>query len=186
MGIKNQSIEAKTRIAERRALVATWTSKGYSAQEISKKLAVKGFVTNRNEKGKKGKPLSVAAVKADIKKAEIYWRQVCAQKVDTHKARQLQELNELRKCAWEAHNHDLVLKIIDKAMALLGTKAPPPQEKNDGATQITQYTQYNLLSDSDRNGRVAELLDRARERTAKALAGSKTCVDSTSKTASSV
>jgi hypothetical protein len=67
---------------------------------------------------------SLSTIHKDLQAIQEDWRSHARQDIATHKARQLAELNELRRAAWQAKDYRLALSVLREEIALLGTDAP--------------------------------------------------------------
>lgn len=141
----------KAIIEQRRALVASMRVKGLSQREIVANLTDHGYVNPKTEK-----PWSLGIINSDIAHTESEWREACTKDVCEHKARQLAEINAVKKSAWGSKEYAVVLKAIDQEAHILGTKAPIKQELSgkDGkpmevASTITVYIPDNGRNDRD-------------------------------------
>lgn len=116
--------------------VATLLLRGLSVRKIAEVLATPTVSENGREKKnplhlinpKTEKPFSVMVVHRDIEELEAKWRENALVLVDQHRARQLAELEEVKRRAWAASDLDMVLKTIQTEMKLLGTPMPEKQE----------------------------------------------------------
>ena len=99
-------------IEERRQMVAHLRVRGATIREIATHLRTKGISR------------SIGTVHRDTKIIEEEWRQHARQDIATHKARQLAELNEIRRAAWRDKDYRLALQVLREEIALLGTDEP--------------------------------------------------------------
>lgn len=140
----------KAIIEQRKALVASMRCKGLSQREIVANLTANKYI---NEKQKK--PWSLGVINSDIKAIEMEWRTACTRDISEHKARQLAEIGEIKKHAWNAKEYAVVLKAIDQESHILGTKAPVKQELSgkDGKPMEVTSTITVYIPDNGRNDR---------------------------------
>ncbi len=117
LNTSNGAIEAK-----RLELVAALRLRGRTQREIQQALAAQLLnpVT--------GEAYSLGTINGDIKKLERNWRKAAADTIDEHKARQLAEIGEVKRQAWNDKDAALVLRAIDTEANILGTKAAVRQE----------------------------------------------------------
>ena len=97
---------------ERRQIIARLRLRGLTQREIVDALH------------QQGRGVSIATVNRDLKVVHEQWRSHARQDIATHKARQLAELNELKRAAWQAKDYRLALSVLREEIALLGTDAP--------------------------------------------------------------
>ncbi len=117
LNTSNGAIEAK-----RLESVAALRLRGRTQREIQQALAAQLLnpVT--------GEAYSLGTINGDIKKLERNWRKAAADTIDEHKARQLAEIGEVKRQAWNDKDAALVLRAIDTEANILGTKAAVRQE----------------------------------------------------------
>jgi hypothetical protein len=140
----------KTIIEERKALVASLRLKGLSQREIVSNLTIQ-----KKLNPKTGNPWSLGIINKDIADIEARWRESCSKDIGEHKARQLAEINEVKKHAWKATEFAVVLKAIDQESHLLGTRAAIKQEltgKDGKAIEVSASVQV-YIPDNGRNDR---------------------------------
>ena len=102
----------RARIDERREVVARLRLRGASIREIAKHCRQMGLAR------------SLSTIHKDLRAIQEDWRSHARQDIATHKARQLAELNELRRAAWQSKDYRLALSVLREEIALLGTDAP--------------------------------------------------------------
>jgi hypothetical protein len=120
----------------RQEYVASLLLRGLSERKITEVLATPTVVENGKEKVNPyymlnpatQKPFALTQVHRDIQQLEEKWRASALANVDAHQARQLAELDELKRRAWAVGDFDIVLKAIQTEIKLLGTAAPERQE----------------------------------------------------------
>jgi hypothetical protein len=140
MGMNNSK---KTIIEQRRALVAGLRLKGRTQREIINNLTDNGFVNPKSNK-----PWSLGLINSDIEKIEQKWQEESVRDISKHKARQLAEINEIKKFAWTTKEYAIILKAIDQEANILGTKAAIRQEhtgKDGNPMEITDTTAKSRL-----------------------------------------
>ena len=103
--------------AKRLELVAALRLRGRSQREIQQALA--GQMVNPVTNG----PYSLGTINGDIKRLERQWRKAAADSIEEHKARQLAEIGEVKRQAWNDKDAALVLRAIDLEANIVGTKA---------------------------------------------------------------
>jgi hypothetical protein len=162
---------------KRHVAVAKLVARGYDFNKISEKLNSLGYVT------KTGRPIRPQTIAKDLKEIEQEWLKQSTADISRHKARQFHELQKLKEKAWEKADYDLVLKILDKEMMLLGTKITASDKENPKYVKHeTNNQQFNILTVDERDEGIAKILEAARERKAKLADSSGASVDATSKT----
>ena len=162
---------------ERRAELASLLPRGYSHAELALQLKKKGFCDTG------GKPLSEAIIKADIAALEGYWKEVCAETVDKHRARQLMELTRLKTAAYDGADLELVLKILSKEIDLLGTKVAVKEVGgNASGTTIFDF-RHQAISVDQRDKLAMDVLESARKRVNAPDNADKNSVDAAAQTA---
>lgn len=168
-------------VAARRAAVAKLVARGFDVSSTANKLNKLGYRTAN------GKPLSPTIVGKDLKVIEEEWLQRASADITRHKARQLHELQKIKQEGWKTSNFDLVLKVLDKEMALLGTKVTaidkesPKYVKNE-----TNNQQFNILTVDQRDAGIIKILETARARKAELIAAGGPSVDPVTTPAESV
>jgi len=168
-------------VAARRAAVAKMMAKGYTASDVANKLTKLGYRTP------KGKSINPVLVGKDLRVVEEEWKRQATADISRHKARQFHELQKIKQQAWKNGNFDLILKVLDKEMVLLGTKVTgvdkeqPKYVKNE-----TNNQQFNILTLDERDKRISEILETARDRKTELIAASKPDVETPSTPTESV
>lgn len=166
----------KWTVLERRAKLACLLPRGYSYAELALHLKKAGFCDTG------GKPLPEAVIKADITGIETYWKEVCAESVDKHRARQLMELTKLKSAAYEHDDYELVLKVVSKEIDLLGTKIVAKEANNGGGTTIFDF-RNQAISFEQRDKLAMDVLNSARKRAGQQDNADKNPVDTSTETA---
>lgn len=115
MGLNNSR---QAIIDNRRRQVAVLRLRGMTQREIIDTLE-NGKVVNPDT----GKPWSLGIINSDLKALDAEWRAEAAKAIDEHKARQLAELNEVRRAAWAVKDLATVLKVLKQEVDILGTAA---------------------------------------------------------------
>lgn len=103
--------------AKRLELVAALRLRGRTQREIQQALAGQMLNPATNE------PYSLGTINADIKRLEKQWRKAAADTIGEHKARQLAEISEVKRQAWNDKDTGAVLRALDLEANILGTKA---------------------------------------------------------------
>lgn len=105
-------------IDNRRRQVAILRLRGMTQREIIATLERQGVVNPAT-----GQPWSLGIINIDLKALDAEWRAEAAKAIDEHKARQLAELNEVRRAAWAAKDLVTVLRVLKQEADILGTAA---------------------------------------------------------------
>jgi hypothetical protein len=103
--------------AKRLELVAALRLRGRTQREIQQALAGQMLNPATNE------PYSLGTINGDIKRLEKQWRKAAADTIEEHKARQIAEIGEVKRQAWNDKDTGAVLRAIDLEANILGTKA---------------------------------------------------------------
>lgn len=106
----------------RRERVAHLRLKQLSAREIAEALATGDYPLLNPETGE---PYTHTTILSDIKALNSRWRKDANIATEKHAARQFAEMQETKRLAWQQNDGDLVIKVIDKEMKLLGTMKQP-------------------------------------------------------------
>lgn len=109
----NKSKEAI--IDDRRRQVAAMRLRGMTQREIVEGLESRGRVNDAT-----GNPWSLAIVNRDLKMLKQEWREETMKDVAEHKARNLAELREARRMAWQDRKHYAILQGLKQEAELLG------------------------------------------------------------------
>ena len=128
----------------RRELVAKLRLRGLSMREIAAAVAQSGVINNQT-----GEPFTHVTIKNDLDYLLSEWRDNAAGDTSNHRARQLAEIQQIKREA--ATNHDLRIWLagLKQEADLLGTAAPQRRE-------ITGADGENLF-DSDARRALGEL-----------------------------
>ena len=110
-------------ITARREKVAALRLKGLTQQEITNALAAMG-ITNQET----GKPYSLMSVNCDCKALDKEWRERAAGDTDELRGRQLAEIRQARRAAWQDKDLNAVYRGMELEIKLLGTAAPERSE----------------------------------------------------------
>ena len=103
--------------AKRLELVAALRLRGRTQREIQQALAGQMLNPATNE------PYSLGTINTDIKRLEKQWRKAAADTIEKHKARQIAEIGEVKRQAWNDKDTGAVLRALDLEANILGTKA---------------------------------------------------------------
>ena len=103
--------------AKRLELVAALRLRGRTQREIQQALAGQMLNPATN------KPYSLSTINTDIKRLEKQWRKAAADTIEEHKARQIAEIGEVKRQAWNDKDTGAVLRALDLEANILGTKA---------------------------------------------------------------
>ena len=163
--------EKKISVELRRARVTSYLASGHSSSEILALLEEEGIRVG------KGKRITLSVIDRDKRWIKKQWREETEQSIEEHRQRQLQELEVLKHEAWKAGDRNIVLREIEKQSELLGTKRATEKSSGGTVNVRNQYTQVNLISEDERDTRLAELLESARERRVAAPVEDRACLD---------
>lgn len=123
----------------RREQVAHLRLQGLSAREIADRLSKgpKKLVNpDTNE------PYTHTTILSDLKALKKTWMKSANTATGEHVARQLAEIQEIKRLAWRQRDGDLALKAVEKEMKLLGTmKQPDGIQININIELVTQLVQ---------------------------------------------
>lgn len=116
--------------ARRREMVGQMLSRKMTRREIVETLAEAGEKNPATDEA-----WSLGTIQADAKALERQWRSAAKKDAKVWKARQLAEIEEVKREAWARGKLDIVLSAIDKEMKITGTQAPVQTEVTgkDGA-----------------------------------------------------
>ena len=120
-------------VAKRLELVAALRLRGRTQREIQQALAGQMLNPATNE------PYSLGTINGDIKRLEKQWRKAAADTIEEHKARQVAEIAEVKRQAWNDKDTGAVLRAIDLEANILGTKAAVRSDINatiDGELRV--------------------------------------------------
>lgn len=171
-----RNLATRLGIAARRAAVAKLITRGFDAAGVAVKLTKLGYKTLN------GKNISPAVVGQDMKALEEEWVKKSSADIERHKARQFEELQNVKKEAWKTKNFDLVLKILDKEMVLLGTKVTASDKESPKYVKNETNQQFNILTNERRNSEILKILNTARERKIAVISGCDAGVETPSET----
>lgn len=118
MRLKGNIPRADT-IAIRHEMVAQLRLRGLTLREIQRVLSERGIVNNKT-----GKPISLTTIKFDVDMLRERWRSEALKDTSEHMARQLAEIEQVRRKAWADGDMPIVLRALELEMKLLGTAAP--------------------------------------------------------------
>lgn len=97
-----------------------------SALEITEALAKEPGYRNPRT----GEPWSYATILGDIRELDEWYESQARMQTVYYRGRQLTELEELRRSAWEKEDLWLVLKTLEREAKLTGTEAPASGQLN--------------------------------------------------------
>lgn len=109
-------------IEQRREIVSRLRIRGFTQREIVSSLAAKGMVNPKT-----GKPYSVGIINADLQTMQNQWRESAQADTGEHKARQLAEIQALKRQGWAREEPKIILQALELEIAITGTKAPIKQ-----------------------------------------------------------
>ena len=115
-------VREAARIDKRRELVGRLRVRGMTIREIAAQLEVTSEYAG----------ISHQTVANDIQAIRKQWRAHAAQDIGDHAARQLAELDEVRRAAWKAGDYDGVRKALETEAKIIGTNAPEKQQQVGG------------------------------------------------------
>jgi len=119
------------RVEIRRSLVSELRIKGLTLYEIKEALwSHSPPIYNL----KTGKPFSAETIRKDLKVLKGRWRTRADETTDDHQARQLEEINQIKRDAWARQNGNLALRALELETKLLGTLAPTKIELSGNIT----------------------------------------------------
>ena len=110
--------------AKRLELVAALRLRGRTQREIQQALAGQMLNPAPNE------PYSLGTINTDIKRLEKQWRKAAADTIEEHKARQIAEIGEVKRQAWNDKDTGAVLRALDLEANIIGTKATVKSDIN--------------------------------------------------------
>lgn len=102
-------------MAMRRKAVSTARLRGMTCEQIAGLLAEQGITNPRTEE-----PWSISTINKDLKAIEEEWKEETFKGISDHRARVLAEIQEVKRSAWMAGKHSIVLRAIDQEVGLLG------------------------------------------------------------------
>ena len=102
-------------IALRQKTVSSARLRGMTCQQIVALLAEQGIINPRTEE-----PWSVATISNDLTTIEEGWREETFKNISDHRSRVLAEIQEVKRTAWQAGKHSIILRAIDQEVSLLG------------------------------------------------------------------
>ena len=153
-------------IAGRRAAVAKMIARGYDSQAVANKLTSLGYKTIN------GKPITARLIGIDLKEVEKLWMEKATADISRHKSRQFHELQKIKQVAWKKQDFDLLLKVLDKEMVLLGTKVTGIDREQPKYVKNETNQQFNILTVDERDERINKILESARKKRAVITDGS--------------
>jgi hypothetical protein len=118
----------KERIAYRRDVIGRGRLQGLTLRELAAEISDLGL-------GPSDRRHCLMLVYKDLKFLEAQWRANASRATEQLKARQLAELEEVKRWSWEHQEVSLVLKALTLEVAMTGTKSPDKAEVK-GSTDI--------------------------------------------------
>lgn len=115
-------VREAARIDKRRELVGRLRVRGMTEREIQAQLEVTSEYAG----------ISKTTIHNDILAIRSQWRAHAAQDIGDHVARQLAELDEVRRAAWKAGDYDGVRRALETEAKIIGTNAPEKQQQVGG------------------------------------------------------
>lgn len=109
-------------VKKRREMVASLRLRGLTEREITEALAKPGKQQILNPDS--GEPYSPQTIHNDLKLLRDEWRERAAEDIKIHHARQLAEIQEIKRQAFLDRDGRLALMAIDREIKLLGTASP--------------------------------------------------------------
>lgn len=123
-------------IDARRRKVAELKLRGLTLREIEERLAdPENGMLNPDT----GQPYSLGTISSDMKALTDEWKAAAAADISEHIARQMAELQEVKRAAWARGDLEVVRKCLADEAKLLGTQAPSKSEimgKDGGKIEI--------------------------------------------------
>lgn len=101
--------------AMRRKSVSSARLRGMTCEQIVAILSEQGIINPRTNE-----PWSATTIAKDLKVIEEGWREETFRAISEHRARVLAEIQEVKRSAWMAGKHSIVLRAIDQEVGLLG------------------------------------------------------------------
>ena len=114
--------------ARRREMVGQLIARRMTRREIVDALAAAG-----EKNPLTGAPWELATIQRDAAALERQWKTAAARTTAKWKARQLAEIEEVKREAWARGKLDIVLGAIDREVKITGTAAPLEVTGKDGA-----------------------------------------------------
>ena len=135
-------------ILKRQELVAALLLRGRTQREIQQALAQQMVNPETNE------PYSLGTINGDVQRLERGWNKAAAKDVSKRKARQLAEIDEVKRQAWMDKDPTLVLRAIDLEANIAGTKAAVKNELTgkDGGPVVFRLTWGDTGADGGDDG----------------------------------
>lgn len=127
--------------AARQLEVSRLRVKGLSIREIQGAMATDGQVNPLTADA-----WSIGIIQRDCKELEKAWKAAASAEIADYKARQLAEIGEAKRVAWETKDVNQVRQLIKLEMELLGTEAPKRQEVR---ATVTATNEYDGMTDDD-------------------------------------
>ena len=138
--------------ARRREMVGQLLCRRMTRREIVDALAAAGEKNPDTDQ-----PWDLATIQRDAATLERQWKTAAARTTAKWKARQLAEIEEVKREAWARGKLDIVLGAIDREMKITGTAAPLEVTGKDGAPLVWPVVVY--LPENGREPRPAPLLE---------------------------
>jgi hypothetical protein len=148
-------------IKRRREVVARLRIMGMTSREIADALAKPG--PNQVLNPLTNEPFSHVTIHNDIVALTDEWRENAALSTQTHVARQLAEIQEIKRQAFLNRDGLLALRAIDREIKILGTAAPDKVEIKVNIEVVTRAWQALEKAGKDPEvvfGRLAEQAER--------------------------
>ena len=146
------TLEARTLAEQRRVIVAKLIPRGFTLREMAKILAKQGFVHVD------GTAFTYQTVRKDVVLLNKRFLEEASESVETHKARLLHELEEIKRTAWSSagdkdKDKDKFLKVILEAIKeqnkILGLHAPEQHEVKH-ASVVFNYHSVSTREDVEK------------------------------------
>jgi hypothetical protein len=113
---RRQRVE-NDRVVARRELVGRLRVRGMTTREIAQAIFEQGYANAD------GYAYSHKTIVLDLKALRKQWADNAAASMEEHKARQLEEIQQLKRLAWTNQDGALALRAIETEMKLTGTAA---------------------------------------------------------------
>jgi hypothetical protein len=145
-------------VKRRREAVGRLRVYGMTEREIAAALPKQGIVNPKTNK-----PYTSVTVHSDIEALREEWQANAAESMAVHQARELAEVQEIKRQAFLDRDGLLALRAIEKEMKLLGTAAPERVEVNINIELVTRV--WNAIQQAGKDpelvlGRLAEQAER--------------------------
>jgi hypothetical protein len=149
---KNETLSIDEVRQKRRELVSSFAVKGLSQREITEEVGKK--IVNPET----GKPFSLSVIHHDIQALKREWRERAFTEFSEHVAVTLAKLDQLERESWDGKEYEMVLKVIDRKIKLLGLNAPDIVLNIDWRMQVKALLQRKLITIEDVKNELGETI----------------------------